>query len=64
MHGMLQARHTATPPIRLGACLSMGQGSAEDRCRCGTSQEIFSDLISKRDTPSQLRMIAVNGTYF
>jgi len=29
----------------------MSQDYAEDRCRCGTSQEIFSDLISKRKTP-------------
>jgi len=42
----------------------MGQGYAEDRCRWDTCQEIFSDLISKRDTPWQLRKIAVNGNIF
>jgi len=32
----------------------MGQGCAEDRCRCGTCQEIFSDLIQKERPPDSL----------
>ena len=30
MHRTLQARHTATSPIRLVACLEVGQDCAED----------------------------------
>ena len=54
MYGTLQARHTAASITRLAACLYVGKGRAEDRCRRSTCQEIFGDLTSKRDTPYQL----------
>jgi len=54
MYGTLQARHTAAPLTHLVACLYMAQACVEDPCRCGTCQEIFGDLTSKRDTLCRL----------
>jgi hypothetical protein len=50
-YGTLQSRHTAAPLTRLVGGLYMDQGSAEERCRHDTCQEISGDVTSTRDTP-------------
>jgi hypothetical protein len=58
MHGTIQARHAATP-LYAWSLFVNGSRLGRRQCRCGSCQEIFSDLTSKRDAPCRL---LINGS--